>query len=558
VLERAAGAAYAAGDSTAGIRYATAALDGLDPAVEPVRAAHLLGLRGRLRNRLDRGGQQDLERAVSMLPPGTADRARSRLLSGLAFIEVVADRYRTAAARAAEALAIAEELDDDALRALALLPLGMTDHLHGDPDGSRRRFAAARRLAEAIGDHHTYLTTYQWQSTVIGLAGGYAEALELATVGLREAQRLGLSRSRGSMLASYRAQALVWSGRWDEAEDVVDDALAEEPPPLFAAYLSLSAAQIAFGRGDAERFERLADRADRTLGTPERLLLGALRVTLAVERGDPELADRILGAALPTGPLAAVEFGCERLRLAVAGARAQRARRAARPRDRTIAAATTARLTQLSSLLPTTGHTDRAGGCDRIRAAGAEGWTVPTPVVEALVWTFRAETGARRLEDWDRAAAAWRALGAAHELATTLTAAADAALAGNNRAGARRRLTEARHVAAELRAAPLLARIDGLAARGRLDPRDDRPDQAGAGGRDPAAGGAEFGLTRRELDVLRLLARGRSNAQIADELYISRNTTATHVARILTKLAVTSRTEAAAVAHRSGFLAGDS
>jgi DNA-binding NarL/FixJ family response regulator len=58
--------------------------------------------------------------------------------------------------------------------------------------------------------------------------------------------------------------------------------------------------------------------------------------------------------------------------------------------------------------------------------------------------------------------------------------------------------------------------------------------------------------------VLRLLARGRSNAQIADELYISRNTTATHVARILTKLAVTSRTEAAAVAHRSGFLAGDS
>ena len=54
--------------------------------------------------------------------------------------------------------------------------------------------------------------------------------------------------------------------------------------------------------------------------------------------------------------------------------------------------------------------------------------------------------------------------------------------------------------------------------------------------------------------MLRVLARGRSNAQIAAELFISGNTVATHVARILTKLGVTTRTEAAARAREAGLL----
>jgi DNA-binding NarL/FixJ family response regulator len=552
VLERAAGAAYAAGNTTAGIRYATAALDGVDPAAEPERAAHLLSLRGRLHNRLDGGGHHDLEQALALLPPGTADARllglRSRLLSGFAFIETVADQYGACRAHAAEAFALAERLDDDALRAPALLSLAMTDHLFGDPESSRRRFAAARRLAEAVGDHHTYLTTYQWQAAVIGMAGGYAEAADLATSGQREARRLGQTRSRGSMLALVRAQALVWSGRWDEAEEVVDDALAEAPPPLFAAFLALRSAEIAVARGDATRFELLADqaaRAGRTLGTAEHLQLATLRMTLALDQGDPERADQILAAALPT---TTIEFTCEPLRLAVAGARAQRARRAARPRDRTIAAATATRLAQLTALLPLP---DQANAAE---AASAAEVIAPTPVVEALVLTFRAETGQRRLEGRDRAAAAWRALGARYELATVLTAAADAALAANNRAGARLRLAEARRTAIELRTAPLLARIDALATRGRLDLDPHRPDQGSSSGGEPATAGADFGLTPRERDVLRLLAQGHSNAQIADDLYISHNTAATHVARILTKLSVTSRTEAAAMAHHTGLL----
>ena len=59
-----------------------------------------------------------------------------------------------------------------------------------------------------------------------------------------------------------------------------------------------------------------------------------------------------------------------------------------------------------------------------------------------------------------------------------------------------------------------------------------------------------LGLTARELEVLRLVAAGRSNREIASELFISVKTASVHVSNILAKLGVTSRGEAAATAHR--------
>ena len=61
-------------------------------------------------------------------------------------------------------------------------------------------------------------------------------------------------------------------------------------------------------------------------------------------------------------------------------------------------------------------------------------------------------------------------------------------------------------------------------------------------------------LTGRERDVLSLLVEGRSNRQIAGQLYISEKTVSVHVSNILAKLGVGSRTEAAAVARREGLL----
>ena len=59
-----------------------------------------------------------------------------------------------------------------------------------------------------------------------------------------------------------------------------------------------------------------------------------------------------------------------------------------------------------------------------------------------------------------------------------------------------------------------------------------------------------FGLTAREMEVLRLVTAGRSNQQLAAELFISPKTASVHVSNILGKLGVASRTEAAATAHR--------
>ncbi|MET7801297.1 response regulator transcription factor, partial [Streptomyces decoyicus] len=72
----------------------------------------------------------------------------------------------------------------------------------------------------------------------------------------------------------------------------------------------------------------------------------------------------------------------------------------------------------------------------------------------------------------------------------------------------------------------------------------------GAAGAPASAGAESLGLTPRERDVLRLVADGRSNRQIADALFISPKTASVHVSNILAKLGVSGRGEAGAVAHR--------
>jgi ATP/maltotriose-dependent transcriptional regulator MalT len=507
------------------VAYGTAALDELDPAAEPERAARLLGLRGRLQSRLDGGGRDDLERAVALVPPGSADALRGRLLSALAFAEHMALDLDDGRRHATEALDIAERLGDDALRAPALLVLGALHGTLGDLEQAGSTFAEARRAADVAGDAYTFLTTFQWESSLLGDAGRYEEAVELARTGQRAAERLGQARSRGSMLASARAFPLSFLGRWDEALRVVDDALVLAPPPLYAAYLRLVAADIAHRRGQTEQggtlLRQLTEFVLHTAGAAEaKSWLVLLRIARAMDQDDADTADLIVGEHLAAAPDAWPPH--ETARLAVSGARVQRARRAAAARNRRVAGETAERLAELTRMLGSV-HTT-------------------TPVIDALRLTFRALTEGGELHAWDEAAAAWRDLGNPYETAGVLVEAAAAALASNNRPGAQSRLREARAIAAELGAAPLLARIDDLAARGRLT------DTAGG------TSGNAFGLTRRELDVLRVLARGRSNQQIAVELFISVNTVATHVARVLTKLGAVSRTQAAARARETGLL----
>jgi DNA-binding NarL/FixJ family response regulator len=83
-----------------------------------------------------------------------------------------------------------------------------------------------------------------------------------------------------------------------------------------------------------------------------------------------------------------------------------------------------------------------------------------------------------------------------------------------------------------------------LARRARLALQEVGGQQAEA---DPLAG---LGLTGREREVLLLLSEGRSNPEIARELFISPKTASVHVSNILTKLGLSSRVQAAAVVHR--------
>ncbi|MFC4059239.1 response regulator [Planomonospora corallina] len=97
------------------------------------------------------------------------------------------------------------------------------------------------------------------------------------------------------------------------------------------------------------------------------------------------------------------------------------------------------------------------------------------------------------------------------------------------------------------------------AAAARLAAALTRPAPAGAadalpGPPGPAAGGTEAALTARELEVLRLVARGATNREIAGRLYLSEGTVKNHISRILGRLGLRDRTQAAIYARDRGLL----
>jgi DNA-binding NarL/FixJ family response regulator len=132
--------------------------------------------------------------------------------------------------------------------------------------------------------------------------------------------------------------------------------------------------------------------------------------------------------------------------------------------------------------------------------------------------------------------------------------AGEARVAAGEREAATAALERAHEIAATLGAGWLRDEIEGLAARARLVLSDGDGDGAAA---EPAVEAAAqedpFGLTPRERQVLVLVAEGRTNREIGDALFMAEKTASVHVSRILSKLDVRSRTEAAAVAHRLGL-----
>jgi DNA-binding CsgD family transcriptional regulator len=163
------------------------------------------------------------------------------------------------------------------------------------------------------------------------------------------------------------------------------------------------------------------------------------------------------------------------------------------------------------------------------------------PVQRAHQLTFTAET--RRPDQWDRAAAAWADLHQPYPLAVALLRAAEVAAEAGDRTLAHAHLSRAAAHADRLSAHPLRTRIDRLARLARIS-------LTPANGPHAENGPERFGLTPREREVLNLIADGRTNRQIAEELFISVKTAGNHVSSILAKLGATSRLQAATTAHR--------
>ncbi|MFD9075731.1 helix-turn-helix transcriptional regulator, partial [Streptomyces lasiicapitis] len=170
-------------------------------------------------------------------------------------------------------------------------------------------------------------------------------------------------------------------------------------------------------------------------------------------------------------------------------------------------------------------------------------WAAQALMVEAELLTAEGRDATAR---WAEAVTAAQQLEAPMLLATARSRLAEALIVqggDGSREAAGELLRQAEAVAREVGAAPLETEITVLAGRARIPLRQAEGEAA-----PPPA----LGLTVRERDVLRLVAAGRSNRQIAEELFISPKTASVHVSNILAKLGASGRGEAAAIAHRLG------
>ncbi|HTS96588.1 MAG TPA: AAA family ATPase [Streptosporangiaceae bacterium] len=178
--------------------------------------------------------------------------------------------------------------------------------------------------------------------------------------------------------------------------------------------------------------------------------------------------------------------------------------------------------------------------------------------VDGRGWLARAEAEWYRAQG-DNDPARWQAVVDAfgpafvYETARARWRLAEALAEAGRREEAQRELLLAAEAADRLGARPLRAALADLARRARLaDHAAPLPARGGAGAAGAAARDPLAGLTEREVEVLRLLAAGQSNREIAAELFIATKTASVHVSNILAKLGAASRTEAAAIAHAQG------
>jgi DNA-binding CsgD family transcriptional regulator len=501
-------------------------------------------------------------------------RARSRLLSGLAQTQWKLNRGREGLDTAQQALALMPADETDADRAELLAFLARTRVLRGQFRNAIADGELALAAATAAGNRRTVgqvLNTLGMARIAIGeVAQGEAqlrEAMEVANeVGDADALAVAVC-NLGDLLAL--------AGRTRDALNVIKEAITTTPQTLRRTFswMRLTLTVLAFEVGDWELARSDQGPARSALSGTVLIFRYTRDAELALGFGHEEEAEAALAAAEPLvrvnaeaqwhglyGSLLA-ELRRRQGDLAAARAAVMRAldelevctedvMRIARVTAVGIAVEADQAL-RARDLRDTEAERDallRAGiHLDRLEAAASDGG----PVERAWLAIGRAESaraaGRSKPALWAAAAAEFDALERPYPAATARWRQAEALVERDDRDSAAAVARDALAVARELGAGWLEDELSALAARARL--QVDAGTPGGGAAAEPEAE-TPFGLTPRELQVLSLIADGATNRQIGAALFMAEKTASVHVSRILAKLGVQSRTQAAAVAHR--------
>ncbi len=584
---RASEAAFAVGQTSRATAFLESAIGGLDARRDRVRLGLLHERLAQIRRAAgDPAGAMHAARRAVELVPREPSPERATVLAGLAQLKMLDGIFSEGQRLAREAIKVARACDPvaRAQEIHATTTLAVASAWGSDPAGAIELLREAERAAVEMDDPDALFRIRANLTTVLDLVSRRTEAVEVAYEGIEDARRAGLEAVYGNFLAGNVADTLFLIGRWREARALAERAMSWLPVGVvyLASVLQLAIVEIETDAGEA---------ASRLLGQTI-LEFDAVR--------EPQLA----------GPyyLAAASFALWRGDIADASRSVDRgwasvrateewllvARMAAMVAQVDAAAGTEARQhRQLAPLAPARERTADviATASELVRASGTPPTAGSRRVAEASLATARAFQ--RRLEGdedaavWRRVALGWVALEAPYDVALARWHEAEAMLAAgvgrSGRARAQAPLLEAAELGIRLGAKPLLRELRELAGRARIalpaevdasledDPTAGREPLGTEEAADRTNGHSDlvrtiagdppstarrsdtFGLSGREREVLALVAQGRTNREIGERLFISQKTVGVHVGNILSKLEVSGRVEAAAVAIRLGL-----
>ena len=514
------------------------ALRELGPSTDPALYAYLLARLSRTIWLLNQPAEAvaAAERALAILPADETAGYRPLILAWLARMRFLRGNFQDAITDAERALEAAVAAGDRLAESELLNTLGMARSQTQQLDEGVALLRRAIETASEAEDYDRIAIAYTNLADTLGVHGRSREALAVMDECMQRLPRRYARRA--DWVALTIAEQAFDVGDWPMSREHLERASARTRGTV-AIFRALREAELALGVGDEDLTERLLDDlADGIARASEPQWIGgygALRVDLHIRRGELDDARRYAEEGL--GRIELCTDDVIRIARLSAAAVAVEAERAQRARD----------------LHDTAGRRDALARArihmDRLQAAVESGGAVEQARLTQAKAEMAIARGRGSAREWQRAVAAWHAIDRPYRAAQARWHQAQCEVAAGNRDDAAETaaaaLTEAERLgsgwlAGEVRALIGRARL-GSAAHGREQSNGD----SGAGESDDP-----FGLTPRERQVLALVAQGATNRQIGQALYMAEKTASVHVSRILSKLDVQGRTEAAAVAHR--------